>query len=287
MKHILPFLALALVFVGCKQKGNVTTQNNNALPIATFIQVEENGFEAEIELFYDSVNGYSAMGDDSVIAQKINHVLLSTTMGEYYNESINPFEAIQGAKAYYDEILAETVKELNLSEEDGFPFALSYKIRIKDLTEDFVIFEVSTNANLGGAHGSEYTYFYIFDMSNGELITEKDFLSQTEETVDAISLLLVDAIKQFCVENENYEFSDYDQNNIAMNGNFYLLNDGLVYFYNPYDIAPYAFGTTEVYIPAEMLKPYIVEGSIVANYWAEVLDSDAICDNNSHVIKQE
>ncbi|WP_316765657.1 DUF3298 and DUF4163 domain-containing protein [Pedobacter frigiditerrae] len=48
-----------------------------------------------------------------------------------------------------------------------------------------------------------------------------------------------------------YFFSD---GKFTLPDNFYVSNKGLVFFYNPYEIKAYAFGTTEITIPFTVLK---------------------------------
>ena len=39
--------------------------------------------------------------------------------------------------------------------------------------------------------------------------------------------------------------------------NFYLSSEGITFYYNIYDIAPFAMGPTEVMVPYSQLKPWL------------------------------
>ena len=55
--------------------------------------------------------------------------------------------------------------------------------------------------------------------------------------------------------NENYyEFPD---DKFQLNQNYGFRKDGIVFYYNNYEIAPYAAGPTEVVIPYESVRTWI------------------------------
>lgn len=57
-----------------------------------------------------------------------------------------------------------------------------------------------------------------------------------------------------------YFFSD---GKFTLPDNFYVSNKGLVFFYNPYEIKAYAFGTTEITIPFAALKEIAKSNTIL------------------------
>ena len=46
----------------------------------------------------------------------------------------------------------------------------------------------------------------------------------------------------------------FEKNNFSLNSNFGLLNDTLIFTYNPYEITGYAEGQTELKIPMSLFK---------------------------------
>ena len=45
--------------------------------------------------------------------------------------------------------------------------------------------------------------------------------------------------------------------------NFYITHEGIGFFYNQYDIAPYASGCIDIFIPFPELKEVLVSGGII------------------------
>lgn len=119
---------------------------------------------------------------------------------------------------------------------------------------------------LGGPHGNNYRRFINYDLTNGKKLTEEEIFKEGAE--DQLTDLL---LKNMVEQNDevelikDLELAGYNVDDIHPNDNFYLAEDGITYVFNPYDIAPYAMGETEILIPWEEVKPLLQ---------AHVLDED-------------
>ncbi|VBB43404.1 conserved hypothetical protein [uncultured Paludibacter sp.] len=117
---------------------------------------------------------------------------------------------------------------------------------------------------LGGAHGNTNRMLYNFDLRNAYIIKESDlFISDYKET---LTELIKEQIVEQSAEIESVaDLNDFDfwADQIKPNENFYISEDGLVYVFNPYEIAPYSMGQTEVTLPYEKLKPLLKPGNII------------------------
>ena len=56
---------------------------------------------------------------------------------------------------------------------------------------------------------------------------------------------------------------DYWTDSIKPNGNFYITDESINYVFNPYEIAPYYMGQTEVTIPFSRIKDLLKPNSII------------------------
>lgn len=106
----------------------------------------------------------------------------------------------------------------------------------------------------GGAHGMYGETYRVFDLATGELVQESDFLREgADEDEDLIELLYESLIAGMDEE-------DVEDGLFGMpypNANFSVSNEGVTWHYNPYDIAPYAFGVLEASLSWEELKPFL------------------------------
>jgi hypothetical protein len=108
---------------------------------------------------------------------------------------------------------------------------------------------------MGGAHGLETRNYYNFNLTTGKLITEKDLY------IDNYKSALTQLIKKRIVEESteiktlaDLEESIFWTDSIKPNGNFYITDESINYVFNPYEIAPYAFGETEITLTFDRIK---------------------------------
>ena len=104
----------------------------------------------------------------------------------------------------------------------------------------------------GAAHGYYYFTPFVIDLSTGCRLREGQLFRDGYE--EALSALLLEYLE----ESENYEEGMllWDEG-IQPNDNFSIDENGISYYFNPYEIAAYVYGLIEVDIPAAALKPLL------------------------------
>ena len=107
----------------------------------------------------------------------------------------------------------------------------------------------------GGAHGSNFRQFVNYNLQTGEQIDEEQLFAENYQ--EPLTQLLL----QYMVEQndeialiQDLQEAGYNVDDIHPNDNFYLAEEGITYVFNPYDIAPYALGETEILIPWSALQ---------------------------------
>jgi hypothetical protein len=126
-------------------------------------------------------------------------------------------------------------------------------------TPNLLSLSFSERSYLGGAHGMATVHYVNLDPVTGARKVLTDVLAQGA-LLDAVALAearfrevrslpegttLKDA--GFTFENDAFVLSD----------NFALRDDGLAFYYNPYDVAPYAMGATEILLSPEEVRPLL------------------------------
>jgi hypothetical protein len=115
---------------------------------------------------------------------------------------------------------------------------------------DWMIYE-------GGAHPNHGKFCFVLDKKTGEKVSysslikghEMEFLSIAEAEFKAQS-----GIK----ENERiYNVYHFNNNKFHLTDNYTFTPSGIMFCYNPYDIAPYSFGLIELTLPYEKIKDLI------------------------------
>ncbi|MBN2764866.1 MAG: DUF3298 domain-containing protein [Paludibacteraceae bacterium] len=120
---------------------------------------------------------------------------------------------------------------------------------------------------MGGAHGLTTLNYLNFDLKTGTQILEQDLFK------DSFQLELTELIKSRIIEQSNedpniesiaaLEETDYWVDAIKPNNNFYITDETVNYVFNPYEIAPYYMGITEVIIPFDRLKEMLKKPSVI------------------------
>lgn len=119
----------------------------------------------------------------------------------------------------------------------------------------------------GGAHPNSYTIYKIFDLSTGDEVKLYDIIDQTnkdqlnqlrlDEFIKQKSELLPDGDWKSYVFEEQFE----PKGAFNENENLKISADGFEFYYNSYEIAAYAFGPTQLVIPASKIKPLLRKDS--------------------------
>lgn len=132
------------------------------------------------------------------------------------------------------------------------------------------VYGIERYVNMGGAHGLETRNYYNFDLKTGKLITENDLFKPNFKSglSELIKKRIVEQSKEE-KEDKNtepiisIEDTDFWTDSIKPNGNFYITDEGINYVFNPYEIAPYYMGETEVTIPFSRLKGFLKPNNII------------------------
>jgi hypothetical protein len=137
---------------------------------------------------------------------------------------------------------------------------------------------ISRFVDFGGAHPVQTRLFYNFNLTNGEIIFEEDIFVEGYETAltEIIkSKILKDLNGQKEITHmESLSDSAFFLEEIKPNGNFYVNDQSICFVFNPYEIAPYYVGETEVVLPysliSHLMKPenplhYLVTAALKNN----------------------
>lgn len=140
----------------------------------------------------------------------------------------------------------------------------SSEVKVEVMTDTLLSLSVQEEFYTGGAHGGYGTYFINVKPSTGAEFTLDDFLKPGyEEPLTALGEKIFRKEREIpdtASLNENYfEFPD---DKFELNKNYGFKKEGIVFYFNSYEIAAYAAGPTEVIIPYEELRALIKGGPI-------------------------
>ena len=119
----------------------------------------------------------------------------------------------------------------------------------------------------GAAHGLHGVGNYTIDRRSKDVISEGDLFIDGYEA--ELGKVLQRALVKYLGRKNAQEVEKEDGfsiTDLTSNDNFRLDAKGMTYTYNPYEIAPYAFGVIEVFVPYEEVRHLLRPQSILHHY---------------------
>ena len=188
---------------------------------------------------------------------------------ERINSSLAELYVKFGADAEYTRRVAE-------DQTDGEQIALSYycapSVTRCDTRVLSAVFDVSQD--IGGIHADSTRTSRSYNADNGSLLTLADIAKNEEQLKTfiknyVIGLAAGDDYKEGGVSILFDDFESTINDLVDVGANWYFSDGGLVFYANPYDIAPYSRGVLLFEIPYSALEEFIDEGFMPVEYEGE------------------
>lgn len=188
---------------------------------------------------------------------------------ERINSSLAELYVRFGADAEYTRRVAE-------DQPDGEQIALSYycapSVTRCDTRVLSAVFDVSQD--IGGIHADSTRTSRSYNADNGSLLTLADIAKNEEQLKTfiknyVIGLAAGDDYKEGGVSILFDDFESTINDLVDAGANWYFSDGGLVFYANPYDIAPYSRGVLLFEIPYSALEEFIDEGFMPVEYEGE------------------
>ena len=111
----------------------------------------------------------------------------------------------------------------------------------------------------GAAHGIPYEIFRLYDRETGEVLYLDDILASSEEELNVIvTRKFEERYKKDEIWEERFDYisenAGFLEDHHLKAGDYYLTEEGLVYYFGVYEVASYAEGMPEILIPYDELK---------------------------------
>ena len=143
------------------------------------------------------------------------------------------------------------------------PWFLERKVFVLHNSPEILSLSVSERAFTGGAHGMATMTFKNVRPRTGEPIGLSDVLVDDYETellpiAEARFRDVRDIEDGMSLPDAGFTF--FEDGAFALTDNFAIGEDGLTFYYNAYDVAPYALGPTEIVLGYDELEGLLREG---------------------------
>lgn len=205
-------------------------------------------FYFSLPYFYDFDKSFqSKIYNDLEITSKKNDTITIDKLNKYINSR---FEEYQKS---FTEIQSEPM------ELSGFTLEQSFKI---NEILHFLSISIFENSFYGGAHPNSNITHLVYNLNTKTRVTYNDLFTDVDEFQKIAEKKFRNLYKiqngmplsssGFQFENDKFSLSEF----------FYIENDGIVLFWNAYDIAPYAFGPILIKVKFKELDSILKETSL-------------------------
>ena len=243
MKKFLILAAAALLAGSCGLK-TVTYSDEQATPLA----------EGQADSLIQSISiEYPVKGAQEDILAKIEDGILNAA----FDMEELPGSVEETALRYEDNL-----KDLYFNEYEGMEGeggVRTWEDRVNGYFsgryKHFLSYMVEFYGFRGGAHGSNTMTPLVFDKGTGDIVPEEAFFADGYR--EPVAALLKAHLPEALEGDEDALADVFGADTLAPNGLYEVTKDGVTWYFQPYDIAPYYLGVISISVPWSELKPYV------------------------------
>ena len=243
MKRLIPFAAAALLATGCSLK-TATYSDDQAIPL---------GEGSADSLILSIALDYPVKGADEEVLGKIGEGILSAAFD--MEEHMGTVE--ETAVRYEDNLKDEYFNEYEGDEGEGGVRTWEDRVNgyFSGRSGRFVSYMVEYYNFRGGAHGINTMTPVVFDRKTGDVVPEEAFFADGYR--QPVAALIQARLPEALEGDEEALAALFEPALVGPNGLYEVTKDGVTWYYQPYDIAPYYLGVISVTVPWKELKPYV------------------------------
>ncbi len=256
MKPIYPLIPLLLILVSCEfdNKKEAFKEDDSIEAIKQFV-------EYKIEVINEK---YGPCLTDSLASQCIDFSIeypvitgrlsnnVVQTINENIKENIFDYAFISDKPESFESLIREMSLEYSeiLNDVDDYKTSWSLEINSDIIYQDSAFISIASTvySYTGGAHPNSYQVYKSYDLSTGAPIGLSDILKAGYENAlnqaGEIEFRMLKEVPPSIPLREKGFF--FENGKFLLNENFAIINKSLVFYYNPYEIAPYSNGPTEL-----------------------------------------
>jgi hypothetical protein len=253
MRHVVLFLAGSAVFYCCQKK-----EEHKPLAVTyelTNFRIESEGgcrtdsaVCAHYEVSYPIFKGL----DSAVVQTLMKRIDASVSMGNPEAQG----ESMQTIGKSFITDFSDFRKEMP---DYAMGWYYAARVDVEVLTDTLLSLSVDEEYFTGGAHGGSGRYFINIDPRTGADFTLDNFLKDGQNSaLRSIGERLFRREQELAdtasLQANMFEFPN-DQFELTRNYGF--TKEGIEFYYNSYEIAPYAMGPSQVLIPYDTLRALI------------------------------
>ena len=208
---------------------------------------------------------------DSVMKDSLNTFMMAMCLGDKYMNQ-TPAGAITAyadnyVKSYRSDLEPMYNKE---SLEDNVGAWYSYykgiEGRVQYYRKDLLVYRMDFNEYTGGAHGIYMSSFLNMDLKTLTPIRLADlFVPDYELSLTDLLWNQLMADNNVATHEELEDMGYTSTGDLTPTENFYLSEEGITFYYNVYEIAPYVMGPVKITLPFDAVRHLLSDSKLIEN----------------------
>lgn len=198
-----------------------------------------------------------------------NSLPAAAAINKLISEEVLGYESDDGKQPQNAEELANFfINDYQQQPEQNSAWALERSMEVVFTTEQLLTLKFSEMGYSGGAHPNSGQTYFTLNTQTGKAVPLKELLIDNYETeLNKIAEPLFRKDREIAA-NQTYEQAGFEfkDGQFALNGNYGVTAEGLVFYYNSYEIAPYVMGPTELTIPYSAIKSLLRPEGALASF---------------------
>lgn len=216
---------------------------------------------------------YPSKSSDELLKDTLDKYFIAACFGDKYMGE-KPQEVVkQYTETYISEyrrdlepmyLEDEKDKENESSVGAWYSYYKGIESHVQLYEKNLLVYRINYNEYTGGAHGIYMTTYLNFDLGLMRPLRLDDiFVGDYQEPLTDLiwNQLMADNGAKTRTELEDMGYGSTGE--IAATENFYLNKDGVTFYYNVYDITPYAMGPVVVSLPFQMLEHMLGSNPVI------------------------
>lgn len=270
------FIAASGLFFSCGNKANNNVGAFEFDSISLHEQAYLFGDTAKPACDFTLSLEYITQGNDAKLKDSVNSYLLSIALGSNY-QNMKPIEAADAYKQKYvknylndlEPIYLEEEKECKANNEEigsWYNYYKGVKAYTQFYNKQLLVYRVDYNEYTGGAHGIYTSTFLNLDLRTLTPIHLDDlFVNDYKEALTDLLWNQLMADNQVATREELEEMGYASTGELEPTDNFYLSKEGITFYYNVYEITPYAMGAVAISLPYEAFQHLVSDNKDILN----------------------
>jgi hypothetical protein len=141
--------------------------------------------------------------------------------------------------------------------EDGIEYETDERLQVLYFNNRLLVLSHYTYVDGGGAHGNYFTSFVCVDLVGQSVLNLNDVLDSAGAHKQLQKLLEEQLKNDRHMKKEDSLSGILFEDTMSLTNNIFLTGKGIGFCYNPYQIASYADGEIDIFIPYKRLEPFL------------------------------